>query len=148
MQNNQHEELQALVKAGKLERVPVDLGFFAEQIENCAQIKIDVQALLENCSIQGAFLVGYTYIRKSATLLLYCKGMRPTARGGHRVIIDALVLDPEVSKELTENFDEFRMKRNSIEYPDFAIQEVDLASIHRCIEIGDQLLAIAQSISS
>jgi hypothetical protein len=53
-----------------------------------------------------------------------------------------------VSKELTENFDEFRMKRNSIEYPDFAIQEVDLASVYRCIEIGDQLLAIAQSISS
>ena len=135
MQNNQHEELQEFVKAGKLEHVPVDLRFFAEQIESCAQIKIDVQALLENGSIQGAFLVGYTYIR-------------PTARGGHRVIIDALGLDPQVSKELTENFDEFRMKRNSIEYPDFAIQEVDLASVYRCIEIGDQLLAIAQSINS
>ena len=148
MQNNQHEELQALVKAGKLEHVPVDLRFFAEQFESCAQIKIDVQALLKNGSIQGAFLVGYTYIRKSATLLLYCRGLRPTARGGHRVIIDALGLDPQVPKELTENFDEFRMKRNSIEYPDFAIQEVDLASVERCIEIGDQLLAIAQSISS
>ena len=74
--------------------------------------------------------------------------MRPTARGGHRVIIDALGLDPQVPKELTESFDEFRMKRNSIEYPDFAIQEVDLASVERCVEIGDQLLAIAQSISS
>jgi hypothetical protein len=148
MQNNQHEELQALVKAGKLEHVPADLGFLAEQFESCAQIKIDVQALLKNGSIQGAFLVGYTYIRKSATLLLYCRGVRPTARGGHRVIIDALGLDPQVPKELTENFDEFRMKRNSIEYPDFAIQEVDLASVERCVEIGDQLLAIAQSISS
>ena len=148
MQNNQHEELQALVKAGKLEHVPADLGFLAEQFESCAQIKIDVQALLENGSIQGAFLVGYTYIRKSATLLLYCRGLRPTARGGHRVIIDALGLDPQVPKELTESFDEFRMKRNSIEYPDFAIQEVDLASVERCIEIGDQLLAIAQGTSS
>ena len=148
MQNNQHEELQALVKAGRLEHVPVDLGFFTEQIESCAQIKIDVQALLENGSIQGAFVVGYTYIRKSATLLLYRRGVRPTARGGHRVIIDALVLDPEVSRELTKNFDEVRMKRNSIEYPDFVIQEVDLTSVYRCFEIGDQLLAIAQSISS
>jgi hypothetical protein len=148
MQNNQHEELQALVKAGKLEHVPVDLGFFAEQFESCSQIRIDVQALLENGSIQGAFVVGYTYIRKSATLLLYRRGVRPTARGGHRVIIDALVLDPEVSRELTKNFDEFRMKRNSIEYPDFVIQEVDLTSVYRCFEIGDQLLAIAQSISS
>ena len=148
MQNNQHEELQALVKAGKLEHVPVDLGFFAEQFESCSQIRIDVQALLENGSIQGAFVVGYTYIRKSATLLLYRRGVRPTARGGHRVIIDALVLDPEVSRELTKNFVEFRMKRNSIEYPDFVIQEVDLTSVYRCFEIGDQLLAIAQSISS
>ena len=148
MQNNQHEELQALVKAGKLEHVPFDLGFFAEQFESCSQIRIDVQALLENGSIQGAFVVGYTYIRKSATLLLYRRGVRPTARGGHRVIIDALVLDPEVSRELTKNFDEFRMKRNSIEYPDFVIQEVDLTSVYRCFEIGDQLLAIAQSISS
>ena len=148
MQNNQHEELQALVKAGKLEHVPFDAGFFAEQFESCSQISIDVQALLENGSIQGAFVVGYTYIRKSATLLLYRRGVRPTARGGHRVIIDALVLDPEVSRELTKNFDEFRMKRNSIEYPDFAIQEVDLTSVYRCFEIGDQLLAIVQSISS
>ena len=148
MQNNQHEELQEFVKAGKLEHVPVDLRFFAEQFESCSQIRIDVQALLENGSIQGAFVVGYTYIRKSATLLLYRRGVRPTARGGHRVIIDALVLDPEVSRELTKNFDEFRMKRNSIEYPDFVIQEVNLTSVYRCFEIGDQLLAIAQSISS
>jgi hypothetical protein len=40
------------------------------------------------------------------------------------------------------------VKRNIVEYPDVFTEEVDLASIHRCIEIGDQLLAIAQSINS
>jgi hypothetical protein len=49
---------------------------------------------------------------------------------------------------LPKSYDDLRVKRNTVEYPDVYTEEVDLASIHRCVEIGDQLLAIAQSISS
>ena len=57
-------------------------------------------------------------------------------------------IDALVPAGLPKSYDDLRVKRNTVEYPDVYTEEVDLASIHRCIEIGDQLLAIAQSISS
>jgi hypothetical protein len=57
-------------------------------------------------------------------------------------------IDELVPAGLPKSYDELRVKRNTVEYPDLFTEELDLASIHRCIEIGDQLLAIAQSISS
>ena len=57
-------------------------------------------------------------------------------------------IDELVPAGLPKSYDDLRVKRNTVEYPDIYTEEVDLASIHRCIEIGDQLLAIAQSISS
>jgi hypothetical protein len=57
-------------------------------------------------------------------------------------------IDALVPSGLPKSYDELRVKRNIVEYPDVYTEQIDLASIHRCIEIGDQLLAIAQSISS
>ena len=57
-------------------------------------------------------------------------------------------IDELVPAGLPKSYDELRVKRNTVEYPDLFTEELDLASIHRCIEIGDQLLAIAQGISS
>jgi hypothetical protein len=81
-------------------------------------------------------------------LLLYLRGVRPTARGGHRVIFEALHIDSHIPEALAMAYNELRVKRNIVEYPDVFTEELDLASIHRCIEIGDQLLAIAQGTSS
>ena len=80
--------------------------------------------------------------------MLYLRDVRPTARGGHRVIFEALELEELVPAGLPKSYDDLRVKRNTVEYPDVYIEEVDLASIHRCIEIGDQLLAMARSVSS
>jgi len=57
-------------------------------------------------------------------------------------------IDELVPSGLPKSYDDLRVKRNTVEYPDLFTDQIDLASIHRCIEIGDQLLAIAQSISS
>ena len=57
-------------------------------------------------------------------------------------------IDELVPSGLPKSYDDLRVKRNTIEYPDVYTEEVDLASIHRCIEIGNQLLAIAQRINS
>ena len=57
-------------------------------------------------------------------------------------------IDELVPSGLPKSYDDLRVKRNTFEYPDLFTDQIDLASIHRCIEIGDQLLAIAQSVSS
>jgi len=57
-------------------------------------------------------------------------------------------IDELVPSGLPKSYDDLRVKRNTVEYPDLFTDQIDLASIHRCIEIGNQLLAIAQRINS
>ena len=148
MQSNQQKKLQEFVDVGRLERVTYDAQFFSQQIESCSQSRVDALSLLEHNSLQNAFTLSYAFARKAANLLLYLRGVRPTARGGHRVIFEALHIDSHIPEALAMAYNELRVKRNIVEYPDVFTEELDLASIHRCIEIGDQLLAIAQGTSS
>ena len=140
--------LKEFVSAGRLELVSFDTKFFSQQFESCLQSRIDALNLLEDHSLQNAFTLSYAFARKAANLLLYFRNVRPTARGGHRVIFEALELDELVPAGLPKSYDDLRVKRNIVEYPDVYTEQIDLASIHRCIGIGDQLLAIAQGTSS
>ena len=148
MQSHQQKMLKEFVDVGRLERVTYDAQFFSQQIESCLQSRIDALNLLEDHSLQNAFTLSYAFARKAANLLLYFRNVRPTARGGHRVIFEALELDELVPAGLPKSYDDLRVKRNIVEYPDVYTEQIDLASIHRCVEIGDQLLAIAQGTSS
>lgn len=148
MSNHRKEKIKALLDAGKLESVPFDTEFFSEQIKSCSLFRIDALFLLENDSMHGAFSVAYTYMRKSATLLLTFREVRPTARGGHRVISEVLSFEPQIPNQLVIDYEKLREKRNRVEYPDALTDDVDISLINRCIEIGDQLYALARRISS
>ena len=148
MSNNRKEKMQALLDAGRLESVPFDAEFFSKQIKSCSLFRIDATFLLENDSVHGAFSVAYTYMRKSATLLLTLREVRPTARGGHRVISEVLMLESQIPRQLVIDYEKLREKRNKVEYPSALAEDVDLALINRCIAIGDLLLAAARSASS
>jgi len=147
VQSHHQKMLLEFVDDGRLEWVSFDAKFFSQQIESCLQSRIDALNLLEDHSLQNAFTLSYAFARKAANLLLYFRNVRPTARGGHRVIFEALELDELVPAGLPKSYDDLRVKRNIVEYPDVYTEQIDLASIHRCIGIGDQLLAIAQSVS-
>ena len=148
MSNNRKEKMQALRDAGRLESVPFDAEFFREQIKSCSIFRNDAVFLSENNSVHGAFSVAYTYMRKSATLLLTLREVRPTARGGHRVISEVLTFESQIPRQLVIDYEKLREKRNRVEYPDALIDDVDISLIKRCIEIGDRLCALARKISS
>lgn len=143
MTKNQQSKLGALVRAGRLEFVIFDGNFFEHQIENCTRGRLDAVALVEGGSLQGAFTLAYGYMRKSATMLLYCRGVRPTARGGHRVVVEALGLEPKISQRLLAVYEQLRTTRNSNEYPDAVMAQVDRALIEHGLDIGDDLIARA-----
>ena len=148
MHSKQQQKLQALVNAGRLESIPFDAGIFPEQINSCSVFRSDALILVNNNSLHGAFSVAYTYMRKSATLLLSVREVRPTARGGHRVISDVLAFEPHLPRQLVVDYEKLREKRNKVEYPSAFVEDVDIALINRCIAIGDLLLAAARSASS
>jgi hypothetical protein len=74
--------------------------------------------------------------------------VRPTARGGHRVISEVLAFESRIAGQLVIDYEKLREKRNRVEYPDALIDDVDISLINRCIEIGYQLCALARKISS
>ena len=88
------------VDDGRLEWVSFDAKFFSQQIESCSQSRVDALSLLEHHSLQNAFTLSYAFARKAANLLLYLRGVRPTARGGHRIIYEALHIDSHTPKAL------------------------------------------------
>ena len=128
--------------------MPFEAGFFTEQTNSCSVFRSVALILVNNNSLHGAFSVAYTYMRKSATLLLAVRQVRPTARGGHRVISDVLAFEPQLPKQLVIDYEKLREKRNKVEYPSAFVEDVDVAFINRCIAIGDLLLAAARSASS
>lgn len=146
MTKNQQSKLSALVRAGRLESVILDRNFFEHQIESCTRSRVDAMALIEGGSLHGAFTLAYAYMRKSATLLLYCRGVRPTARGGHRVVVEALSLEPKISARLIRVYEQLRITRNSIEYPDAVMAHVDRVLVEHGLEIGDDLIARARRL--
>ena len=148
MHSKQKAKLQALIDSGRLESVPFEASIFTEQTNSCSLFRSDAIFLIEKDSVQGAFSVAYTYMRKSATLLLAVRQVRPTARGGHRVISDVLAFEPQLPKQLVIDYEKLREKRNKVEYPSAFVEDVDIALINRCIAIGDLLLAAARSASS
>ena len=148
MQSNQQKQIQELIDAGRLERVHFDPEDFPRQLAACFKFRADAVSMLENGSLHGAFTTAYTFMRKAATLLLSHQEVRPTARGGHRVIAEALTFEPQLSLRLCSDYDDLRVMRNEIEYSTSDLQYADYRHVNLSIEIGEQLLAIAQSISS
>ena len=148
MQSNQHKQIQELIDAGRLERVHFDPKDFQRQVAICLKCKADAMSMLENGSLHGAFTTAYTFMRRAATLLISRQEVRPTARGGHRIIAEALKFEPQLSLRLCSDYDDLRVIRNEIEYSTSDLQYADYRHVNLSIEIGDQLLAIAQSVSS
>ena len=148
MQSNQQKQIQELIDAGRLERVHFDPEDFPRQLAACFKCRADAVSMLENGSLHGAFTTAYTFMRRAATLLLSHQEVRPTARGGHRVIAEALTFEPQLSLRLCSDYDDLRVMRNEIEYSTSDLQYADYRHVNLSIEIGDQLLAIAQSINS
>lgn len=146
MTTNWESRVKALAREGKLEDVVFDANFFGQQIDNAKLYRDDVIALMNGGSVRGAFVMAYGYMRRSATALLYARGIRPTARGGHRVVIEVLGLEPNVSKRFPMMYERLRIVRNSVEYPDALMVYVDRGMTESSLEIGDDFLALAKSI--
>lgn len=65
----------------------------------------------------SAYTLAYDAARKAATALLGHQGLRPTTRGGHLAVVDAMEAQFPGVPGLTA-LDRLRRRRNQSEYPD------------------------------
>jgi HEPN domain-containing protein len=67
--------------------------------------------------LPGAYQLAYDALRKSAASLLEAQGLRPTSRGGHIAVQDAVIAQFGTSIRALRSFNRLRRARNGFEYP-------------------------------
>lgn len=97
---------------------------------------------------EGAYGTLYDAGRKALWAVLANQGLRPTTRGGHLAVYDAVraQLDPPMGSQLRP-FDRMRRQRHSAEYPTLDTPEldpedvlVDVPKIQTIVDVAERVL--------
>ena len=107
-------ELDAMLAAGRLERIPADRDAAARAIE-AAHRHLRSAAALAETDPDLAYTALYDAIRKSCAALLLADGLRATSRGGHLAVQQAVTFLHGRGDPL-RSFDRVRRQRNAVEY--------------------------------
>ncbi|GIG24555.1 hypothetical protein [Cellulomonas denverensis] len=110
-------EIDALIADRHLERVPASREHADRLLEQARRHLASAVATAEG-DPEGAYGVLYDAGRKALWAVLANQGLRPTTRGGHIAVYQAVraQLDPPLGSALRP-FDRMRRQRNELEYP-------------------------------
>lgn len=96
----------------------------------------------------GAFATQYDAARKACAALLQAQGLRPTSRGGHVVLRDAVIAQFAglTGGQVLRSFDRLRRRRNEIEYPN-SVSSLDLEELDEAMERTSEILDFAEKLT-
>lgn len=108
-----------LIARGRLERVSADRSL-ADQYMARSRDHLASSKLLTDADPAGSFQLAYDASRKALVAVLINQGLRPTSKGGHLVIEEALRAQLTPPKnEVVDGFGWMRVLRNTTEYPSY-----------------------------
>lgn len=110
------DAVQGLLDLGHLERITVDDRFVETQLQD-AEDNIASVKVLKKSNPRLAYIALYDAARYSLEAALAKQGLRPTAKGGHTVAIDALTAQLGQAGACLRPMDRIRKRRNDAEYP-------------------------------
>lgn len=95
----------------------------------------------------GAYGMLYDAARKALTAVLENQGLRPTSRGGHLAVHEAVTaqLDPPLGGTLRP-FDRLRRTRNAAEYPSTDAEELTAEQVTEDIPKATAIVELAQRV--
>ena len=111
------ERVQELIDAGELSQVPPDDELARRMLADARRHLATAAAAQSSGDLSGAYQLAYDALRKSAASLLEAQGLRPTSRGGHIAVQDAVIAQFGSSIRALRSFSRLRRARNSFEYP-------------------------------
>lgn len=142
--------VERLLEDRHLEQVPADDGTVKALVATAHRHVHSANTTAKD-DPEGALGLAYDATRKSATALLLHQGLRPTTRGGHIVVVEAMNAQFPGVAGLT-SIDRLRRRRNQSEYPDpqnydsvdvnEALDAIEVASA--CISAAERLLPVTQ----
>lgn len=117
-------QIQAYLDQGRLQAVEPSADH-ARLLLDQAEVHLTTAGLIVTHDPVGAFAMLYDASRKSMVAVLARQGLRPTAKGGHRVVQDALEAQLGPSGRRTiRRFRALRLRRHDSEYPEIDSQPV------------------------
>jgi hypothetical protein len=140
-------ELEGMITRRELERVPASREQADNLLLQAANHLASAQSIASVDAI-GAYQLLYDAARKALVAVLENQGLRPTSRGGHIAVLEAVraQLDPPLGAVLRP-FDRMRRRRNQAEYADLdspAIQAEDVAvdapKVKAIIDLAERVL--------
>jgi hypothetical protein len=95
----------------------------------------------------GGYALVYDAARKALTAVLENQGVRPTTRGGHLAVYDAVraQLDPPMGKILRP-FDRMRRQRRDAEYPSINAPEITAHDVREDIPKASEIVDLGRLV--
>jgi HEPN domain-containing protein len=109
--------IKELMDSGELGQVPPDGELARRMLADARRHLATASTAKSTGDLSGAYQLAYDALRKSAASLLEAQGIRPTSRGGHIAVQDAVIAQFGTSIRALRSFSRLRRARNSFEYP-------------------------------
>ncbi|WP_020579811.1 HEPN domain-containing protein [Actinopolymorpha alba] len=138
--------IERLLKEQRLQRVTASRDHAEKMLAQARRYASSARKLVST-DPDGAYVLAYDAARKALTAVLENQGLRPTSRGGHVVVIDAVTaqLDPPLG-QILRPVDRMRSRRNRVEYPDVNVPEVTQQEVAETLPKVDAVLDTAAKV--
>jgi hypothetical protein len=109
--------IERMLADGELQRVPPSREQ-ADRLISQARSHVDSADKVRDEDPAGGYALAYDGARKALTAILENQGLRPTTRGGHLAVLEAVraQVDPPMGRILRQ-FNRMRTRRHDAEYP-------------------------------
>lgn len=111
------ERVQRLIDQGELGVVPPDMKAATRMLEDAERHLATAATAESTGDLVGAYQLAYDALRKAAVSLLVAQGLRPTSRGGHVAVQEAVTAQFGATVRVLRSFGRIRRARNNFEYP-------------------------------
>ena len=138
--------IERMLAGGELQRIPANRPQADRLLQ---QARNHINSAEEICSKDppGGYALAYDAARKALTAVLENQGLRPTSRGGHIAVYEAVraQLDPPMGKVLRP-FNRMRLRRHDAEYPPADAPELTSDDVRDNLGDARAMLALAVRI--
>ncbi len=135
-------DIEALIKAGDLQTV-TGAAASGERLLEKAHVTVETAKLAVERDPDSAFVLAYDASRQALTGLLAHQGLRPTTRGGHYAVEQA------VRAQFAAGFRQFgalRRRRNELEYPQGPGDEATVDEARESIDHAAAMITAADGL--
>ena len=140
------ERIQQLIDEEEIGRVPPDVEVARRMLEDAGRHLATAATAASTGDLAGAYQLAYDALRKSSASLLAAQGLRPTSRGGHVAVQEAVTAQFGATVRVLRSFGRIRRSRNSFEYPSSETPGPSADDVDDAVKVASQVHSAAIAI--